>query len=123
MKRSIPGKAYSCLDYLQLVHLECIFDGGRTHLLVANTHLLFDPTFEKMKLFQTLLILRYIDAIKARLTDELAEKGSRLITLFGGDFNSTPETSAVQLLTGNSASITETAEDAITLGKLFHRYF
>jgi 2',5'-phosphodiesterase len=73
-------------NILQMVHLR----GEYGNLFAANTHLFFDPRYETVKVFQTLLCLRYIARMRQQFPDALC--------LFAGDFNSTPDSAAVQLI-------------------------
>lgn len=65
-------------------------------LLLANTHLYFDPRFEIIKILQSLLCARWI----VRVATDYANRnpGVKLHILFAGDFNSTPDGAVYHLL-------------------------
>ncbi|VDN04948.1 unnamed protein product [Thelazia callipaeda] len=93
-----------CLDreyfsnpaFFQLLVLECN-DPYQNHiLLLANTHLYFNPKFTLIKVLQSLLCARWIVHI-ATSTKECNPE-SQLHVLFAGDFNSTPEEPVYELL-------------------------
>lgn len=65
-------------------------------LLLANTHLYFDPRFEIIKVLQALLCARWI----VRVATSYANRNPtvKLHILFAGDFNSTPDGAVYHLL-------------------------
>lgn len=65
-------------------------------LLLANTHLYFDPRFEIIKVLQALLCARWI----VRVATSYANRNptAKLHILFAGDFNSTPDGAVYHLL-------------------------
>uniref|UniRef100_A0A158Q7K2 Endo/exonuclease/phosphatase domain-containing protein n=1 Tax=Elaeophora elaphi TaxID=1147741 RepID=A0A158Q7K2_9BILA len=72
-------------------------------LLLANTHLYFDPRFEIIKILQALLCARWIVRVATDYTNR--NPGVKLHILFGGDFNSTPDGAVYQLLTTGNVSV------------------
>lgn len=64
-------------------------------LLVANTHLLFDPAYEHIKLLQALLSIRYLSSVRKKVEENEPKK--QIYSIFCGDFNSTPDSGVVQL--------------------------
>ncbi|KAL3078779.1 hypothetical protein niasHS_014561 [Heterodera schachtii] len=81
---------------LQLVRLRAKHGGQQ--LLCANTHLYYDPKYEEVKIIQTLLCLRYIDKIRAQLSND---SSCQIQVIFAGDFNSTPESRPIALIGGD----------------------
>lgn len=65
-------------------------------LILANTHLYFDPRFEIIKILQALLCARWIVRVAANYVDRHPK--ARLHILFAGDFNSTPDGAVYNLL-------------------------
>lgn len=65
-------------------------------LLLANTHLYFDPRFEIIKILQALLCARWIMRVATDYRNR--NHGAKLHILFGGDFNSTPDGAVYHLL-------------------------
>ncbi|VDN26726.1 unnamed protein product [Gongylonema pulchrum] len=76
--------------------------GSEDILLLANTHLFFDPRYEIIKILQALLCARWI----ARIACEYATRKPelRLRILFAGDFNSTSDGAVFELLSTGSFS-------------------
>ncbi|VDK62098.1 unnamed protein product [Onchocerca ochengi] len=84
-------------------------------LLLANTHLYFDPRFEIIKILQSLLCARWI----VRVATDYANRnpGVKLHILFAGDFNSTPDGAVYHLLSKGNISI---KSDCIAYNQLPH---
>lgn len=76
-------------------------------LLLANTHLYFDPRFEIIKVLQALLCARWI----VRVAADYAKRSpsAKLHVLFAGDFNSTPDEAVYHLLSSGSDFFTQDA--------------
>ncbi|CAG9530616.1 unnamed protein product [Cercopithifilaria johnstoni] len=72
-------------------------------LLLANTHLYFDPRFEIIKILQALLCARWI----VRVATDYANRnpGAKLHVLFAGDFNTTPDGAVYRLLSTGNVSV------------------
>ncbi|VBB25198.1 unnamed protein product [Acanthocheilonema viteae] len=72
-------------------------------LLLANTHLYFDPRFDIIKILQALLCARWI----VRVATDYAKRNpdAKLHILFAGDFNSTPDGAVYQLLSTGNISV------------------
>ncbi|EFO20952.2 endonuclease/Exonuclease/phosphatase [Loa loa] len=80
-----------------------LFAEGNGILLLANTHLYFDPRFEIIKILQALLCARWV----VRVATDYANHNPRakLHILFAGDFNSTPDGPVYHLLSTGNISI------------------
>uniref|UniRef100_A0AC35U2M3 Endo/exonuclease/phosphatase domain-containing protein n=1 Tax=Rhabditophanes sp. KR3021 TaxID=114890 RepID=A0AC35U2M3_9BILA len=93
--QEIKEKFLSRPTVLLVALLECIGEldkfGKAKKVLVATTHLHFDPRHEHVKAMQCLLCWRYIERIRKDMGDE------DISVIFAGDFNVTPEGGAVQL--------------------------
>ncbi|VDK73196.1 unnamed protein product [Litomosoides sigmodontis] len=72
-------------------------------LLLANTHLYFDPRFEIIKILQALLCARWIMRVATDYGNR--NHGAKLHILFGGDFNSTPDGAVYHLLSRGNVSV------------------
>lgn len=70
---------------------------GSGPLIVANTHLFWDPEMTDVKLFQ-------IDAFLQELELQSQRIGADVPIIIGGDFNSEPESSVYELLSTGSCS-------------------
>jgi len=84
----------------------------REHLLlVANVHLFWHPQFEETKVNQAMLLMQVIDRLKHKV-ECMYSSGSVpnrpvVSVIIGGDFNSTPGSSVIRLLThGHTRIIT-----------------
>ena len=66
-------------------------------LIVANTHLYFEPNADHIRLIQTEMCRVELEKVRARTVAEFPER--RVAAIFCGDFNSTPPFGVVQLLT------------------------
>lgn len=86
---------------IQLMSLESVLYPEQM-ILVANTHLHFDPRHENVKALQALLCARYI----ARVSRSLQKKNPnmRIHHLFSGDFNSTVDSGTYELLSRGGVS-------------------
>lgn len=69
-------------------------------MLAANTHLHYHPHHEHIKLIQTALCLRHINAIQRQLSN--TRRNAQLTLIFAGDLNSTPESAPLRLLARNT---------------------
>uniref|UniRef100_A0A915PFB4 Endonuclease/exonuclease/phosphatase domain-containing protein n=1 Tax=Setaria digitata TaxID=48799 RepID=A0A915PFB4_9BILA len=72
-------------------------------LLLANTHLYFDPRFEIIKILQSLLCTRWITRLAANYANRNPK--ANLHILFAGDFNSTPDGAVYRLISTGKISI------------------
>ncbi|MCP9259333.1 Endonuclease/Exonuclease/phosphatase [Dirofilaria immitis] len=72
-------------------------------VLLANTHLYFDPRFEIIKILQSLLCARWIVRIATDYANH--NPGAKLHILFAGDFNSTPDEAVYHLLSTGNISV------------------
>lgn len=78
---------------LQIARLRLKF-GSKHPIVVGNTHLFYHPLADHIRLMQTFVVCRTLDAWCQRNTD----KGWRDQLLLCGDLNSDPRSGAVQLL-------------------------
>lgn len=84
-----------------LVLILDILDGSGT-LVVANTHLYWDPELTDVKLFQVDAFMQELDAlIQSR------RLGSDVPIIMGGDFNSEPLSSVYELISTGSCSLSK----------------
>ncbi|VIO91797.1 Uncharacterized protein BM_BM5395 [Brugia malayi] len=72
-------------------------------LLLANTHLYFDPRFEIIKILQALLCARWIVRVATNYANRNPK--AKLHILFAGDFNSTPDGAVYHLLSTGNISV------------------
>lgn len=77
------------------------FDGSGP-LVVANTHLYWDPEFTDVKLFQTDVFMQELE-----LLVQLRRLGPDVPTILAGDFNSEPGSSVYELVSTGSCSMTK----------------
>lgn len=71
------------------------------HLLVANTHLYFAPDADHIRLLQGSVIIKYLEFLKDHYERMLQTK---VISLFCGDLNSTPDCGLNKLFTEGKAT-------------------
>lgn len=81
-------------------------------LLLANTHLYFNPRYEIIRILQALLCARWIMHVAANYAKR--EPNLRSHVLFAGDFNSTPEGPVYELL---SKGFISTKAQCVTNGQ------
>ena len=65
-------------------------------VIVANTHLYFEPNADHIRLIQTEMCRVELENAKKRMAEEFPER--RVTTIFCGDFNSTPPFGVVEYL-------------------------
>lgn len=90
---------------------------SKRHILIANTHLHWDPALKDVKLVQTALLLEETEAIARRYAKKY-ENGDlkRVPVLIAGDFNSTANSGVVQLFNQSSVPATHIDMDGHSYG-------
>jgi mRNA deadenylase 3'-5' endonuclease subunit Ccr4 len=73
-------------------------------LVVATTHLFWDPAFGFVKQAQARAMLTVIQDVCERIAKPMGMCASALPVVFAGDFNTMPDTAVYQLLTGQLVS-------------------
>lgn len=84
------GTAYFIRDCVAAL---CVLDHmpTGTRILVASVHLFWDPNCTDVKVLQAMMLLRKLNRLAAQYSPHLL--------IVGGDFNSMPDSAAVELLT------------------------
>lgn len=89
----------------------------KRHVLIANTHLHWDPALNDVKLVQTALLLEETEAIARRYARKHADGDlKRVPVLIAGDFNSTANSGVVQLFNQSSIPATHVDMDGHSYG-------
>lgn len=81
-------------------------------IIVANTHLYGGPSFNVIRLIQTIVSVKYIESVKNRLIDE--DSTRNIYTFFGGDLNCSPNSPSVNYIGSKQVPIHESV-----IGKFF----
>ena len=88
-------------------------DGSARSLVVGTTHLFWNPDFDDVKVAQAgLLMQRLARFLATRFT---AQEGARIPVVLGGDFNSLPSSTVVEVITGPTLHVPRLSRHANSL--------